>query len=98
MPNMKVAAMHMRFGTSNHLCKDCNHLLKRTYQRTFYKCKAYGCSKSETTDWKMSSVACGLYGKELPPLFVPVIEQIKHKSRKQPDKPVDGQIAMFEEV
>lgn len=95
MADRKIDAMHKRFGTSNHLCKECNHL--RCYQPTdrhFYKCKAYGLSRSEATDWKVSNVACGLFGRELPPLFVPVVDQIKHESRKQPERPLDGQMMM----
>ena len=94
MADRKIDAMHKRFGTSNHLCKECNHLLKHTHQRTYYKCKAYGCSRSTATDWKVSNVACGLFGRELPPLFVPVVDQIKHESRKQPERPLDGQMMM----
>ena len=97
MPARKIDAMHERFGTSNHLCKGCCHLVKHTHQYVYYKCRAYGLSASEATDWKLSSVACGLYNKPLPPLFTPVIELLKHTGRKQLDKPIDGQIGLFME-
>lgn len=94
MSARKIDAMHERFGMSSHLCKDCCHLMRHTRQRNYYKCKAYGLSAAESTDWKISSVACGLYGKPLPPLFVPVLEQIKRELRKQQDAPIDGQMRM----
>lgn len=62
---LKADKMHILFGkTSGHKCKECNHLIKKTYDKTYNKCECYGTSSSKSTDWKVSSVACGLFNKE----------------------------------
>ena len=57
----KIDAMHNLFGESpGKKCRDCPHLFRRTYDRTYFKCEVYGASCSAATDWAQSWNACGL--------------------------------------
>lgn len=57
----KIDAMHNLFGESpGKKCRDCPHIFRRTYGRTYFKCEVYGASCSAATDWAQSWNACGL--------------------------------------
>lgn len=61
----KIDLMHRMFGkTGGQFCKDCDHLCKVSYDRTYYKCEVYGESRSDATDWVLKYPACGLFNKE----------------------------------
>lgn len=96
MGERKIEAMHKRFGSNNLFkCKDCEYLVKHTYDKTYYKCSLYGNSNSEATDWRVGYTACGLCNIELDlNNWIPIIVQLKHESRKTPEAPIDGQIKM----
>jgi len=79
MVDRKIFAMHRRFGTCGVLrCKDCDHLCSYEYRRSrYYKCRLYGMSCGEGTDWKSSYQACGMYNvKQDMKEWVPVIKLI----------------------
>lgn len=100
MTARKIDAMHDEYGTSPSLCKYCPHFRRYTTpgRRTVLKCRAYGVSRSEATDWRANWQACGMFNKRLPPLsqYVPMIERLKHAARKLSEKPIEGQMTMFE--
>ena len=57
----KEQAMYHLFGrVEGKQCKECPHLIRKEYGRTYYKCEMYGNSYSEATDWGCTYVACGL--------------------------------------
>lgn len=91
MTAKKIDAMHARFGTSEGTCKDCHHLISgRYHDRILHKCEAYGLTHSESTDWRLRWVACGL--KNLPlPDEKPVFEQIRGQ-REYVLEQIKGQI------
>ena len=95
----KIAAMHQVFGKSpGHICTDCPALLcKEGHGRRYYKCYCYGDSASTATDWAKSWPACGLWGQAIRRGHVALINRLKHDKRAN-DKPIEGQISMFEEV
>ena len=95
----KIDAMHALYGMlTDHTCKDCPLLRGDDYHgRRYYKCKAYGDSNSEATDWRLYWNACGLFVMGLPQGHVPVIERLKHGARGCDDRPIPGQLTMFEE-
>lgn len=95
----KIDAMHSLFGVaSGATCKICPHLDRQYYHgKHYYKCKAYGNSNSEATDWRLWYPACNLIFVNLKKDHVPVIERLKHGARGCDDKPIPGQITMFEE-
>lgn len=97
MADRKIAAMHKEYGKAYGLkCVGCTLLLCREFRsgRRVYKCKAYGDSCADSTDWAKSWPACGLYGQLLPEGHVPLIERLKHAKRCD-RRPVEGQISMF---
>ena len=63
-------------------------------RRICLKCRAYGVTRSESTDWRASNMACGLFNQPLSEQFKPMIERLKHVARKKPEGPVEGQIEM----
>ena len=94
MTARKIAAMHERFGTCGTLrCKDCDHLLTYEYRgRRYNKCKLYGISNSEATDWRQHWQACGMYNMDVGPnIGMTVLEMILHAPRG-PEPPLDGQM------
>lgn len=99
MPDRKLAAMHKEYGRAYGLrCDGCPSLvLNRGHTRNYYKCKAYGDSASEATDWARSWPACGLHGQPVDKDRTPLLERLKRAKRPN-NKPVEGQISMFEEV
>lgn len=93
MENRKIAAMHKRFGTCGGLrCRDCKHCLTYDYHnRRYYKCKLYGLSNSEATDWRLSWPACGMYNMDVKQsAWTPLVEQLRHSPRRG-EAPIDGQ-------
>ena len=62
----KIDLMHQTFGkTDGKICGACKNLESIfTGKRTISKCKVYGKTSSEATDWAKKWAACGLYGKE----------------------------------
>lgn len=96
MADRKIAAMHKEYGKAHgYKCDGCPSLVcHEGHTRRYYKCKAYGDSMSEATDWARSWPACGLYLRQPDKDHVPLLERLKHA--KRPDnKPVEGQISMF---
>ncbi|MBR3646203.1 MAG: hypothetical protein IKN54_07265 [Lachnospiraceae bacterium] len=90
----KIDRMHQLFGISEqHKCKDCEHLIRETYRgRNYFKCSVYGQSNSEATDWRLSYTACGLHNRP----YDGDMEIISIRPAKEPDKPLEGQIGIFD--
>lgn len=91
----KIDAMHCMFGKiENHKCKECEHLIRGEYNgKELKKCECYGMTHSQATDWTVNTVACGLFNKEYK--GKDVIEILKHKSRKEIEPPLEGQISFI---
>lgn len=97
MPDRKIVAMHKVYGKSYGLtCKNRPNLECHEVRsgRRYYKCKAYGTSHADSTDWAMRWPACGLFGKPFPMDERPLVERLSYARRRDPG-PVDGQISMF---
>ena len=90
----KIEAMHIRFGTVDGICGDCPHFVEGLYHdKKLFKCKAYGLTHSEATDWRKRWVACGL--KDLPlPDETPVFDRIKGQREYAPMQQCEGQVRM----
>jgi len=89
----KIYRMYELFGhceNNEAICKNCKHLTSYTASRKWYKCECFGNSSSESTDWRIGWLACGLYNK--PYDGKPVVEIRTRKKKK--DLPVDGQMEM----
>lgn len=92
----KEEAMHEVYGYGPGTCGMCQHFARISAgnHTNLFKCRAYGYTNSEATDWKKSSLACGLIDKPIDGL-TPLIEVLKHESKKNTNAPVQGQIDMF---
>lgn len=91
----KIELMHELFGRNEgRKCGECSNLVCGRYRdRILRKCKVYGLTHSEASDWTKHWEACGLFGK--PYAGGPVIEIAKRRAYRQPDVEVlDGQIGM----
>ena len=99
MMQRKNIAMYRIYGRAfeSCTCADCPHLVRYgTIPGVLhYKCKAYGTSSSEATDWRRHWQACLLIFKELPSDHVPLFERL---TKNSDNEPIKGQISMFEEV
>lgn len=97
MADHKIAAMHREYGKAHGLtCKNCPNLEYHEMPsgRRYYKCRAYGTSRADSTDWALRWPACGLYGKPFLADERPLVQRLSCARRKDPG-PIEGQISMF---
>lgn len=90
----KIDAMHATYGTADGICGDCPHFLRHRYHdKVLLKCRAYGLTHSEATDWRVKYAACGL--KDLPLPDEPcVFDRIKGQREYIPQQECEGQVRM----
>ena len=93
----KIDLMHRQFGKcEGHACRECSNLIHtRAGDRPLTKCKAYGETSSEASDWTQRWQACGLFNK--PWDKGPIIRLVRPERTKQEDAqrvPMDGQIKL----
>lgn len=90
----KIALMHRIFGLSDgHVCRECSNLVKgRYHNRVLTKCRVYGLTHSEASDWAGRWQACGAFNRTLN--RQPVIwEGVPERKQKESDNaPLEGQI------
>lgn len=88
----KIDLMHREFGKlEGKTCKDCSNLYRRKYDKTYIKCRVYGNSCSEATDWKVSYTACGMFNKEWNGN-----EIVRNVTRiKEVAEPLEGQVGLW---
>lgn len=98
----KLEIMHSLYGRRDReVCRRCKHFCKlRPGKKNLYKCRVYGITQSEATDWRLSYKACGMFNMELPDGFETVMD--RKKSRKLdchaeslPPIQLDGQMNIF---
>lgn len=91
----KIGSMHAMFGVEvGHTCGECCNFVSRQYRsKILRKCRVYGMTHSEASDWAKSWTACKMFGHEYNGR--PVIEIIEKK--KEPDIPLEGQICILED-
>ena len=90
----KLEVMHRHFGIATGICSNCPHFRRYTFDKTYFKCEAYGLSHSEATDWRAKWQACGLINEELPDRWIPMIDKLEWT--KEYTGPIDGQISLFD--
>ena len=93
----KIELMHRQFGKcEGHICRECSNLVHvRANDRPLTKCKVYGETSSEASDWAQRWQACGLFNK----LWDkgPVIRLVRPEKTDQKEAqriPLDGQMRM----
>ena len=93
----KIDLMHRQFGKcEGHTCRECSNLIHiRAGDRPLTKCKVYGETSSEASDWTQRWQACGMFNK---PWDGGPIIQLVQPSRKDKEEaqntPLEGQISM----
>lgn len=92
----KIDLMHQMFGKVERFkCKDCSNLVcGRYHDKTLRKCKVYGLTHSEASDWALKYIACGMFNKEYS--GQPIIRLVRRNSceAKLSEEPLPGQIKL----
>lgn len=60
----RVATMHTLYGDGppGQTCKDCKELVRtKPHDTGYFKCRVYGFSASEASDWRQKWAACGKF-------------------------------------
>ena len=89
----KIDLMHDLFGFADGTCGECSNLVCCIRDNRCYKCKVYGISSSEATDWALRWQACGLKNKPVNKDRRDVVKLVC-PVRKKPETPIDRQIGM----
>ena len=92
----KIALMHRLFGVcEGHACRECSNLVKgRYHDRTLCKCRVYGLTHSEASDWAGRWQACGMFNRVWNKQ--PVIREVvpERKQKEADNTPLEGQISL----
>lgn len=93
----KIDLMHRQFGKcEGHTCRECSNLMHvRANDRPLTKCKVYGNTPSEASDWVQRWQACGMFNK--PWGKIPIIRMVKPVRTDHNEAqriPLDGQMKM----
>lgn len=96
----KIDLMHRTFGKcEGHTCGECSNIITQSWNRkTYRKCKAYGISNGEATDWVKRWQACGLFNriwedKPIARMVRPTRTDMEEAQRI----PLDGQLSLLYE-
>lgn len=95
----KIQAMYDEFGkVENKKCKECSNIYKfEKGTMKLKKCRCYGLTHSNATDWNVGFVACGLFNTEYK--GKPIMDILKHKKRDKEEviiEQLEGQLNIFE--
>lgn len=93
----KIELMYKLFGAvKNHKCVECSNLEAHQKSGTATKkCRVYGITNSEATDWKNKYQSCGQFNKTY--TGVPIIEKKKHLPHDTDiEQPMPGQLDLFD--
>lgn len=73
----KINLMHKFFGIcEGHTCGECSNLVEEPYHgRMYRKCRLYGETHSEASDWAKRYLACGRFNT--PYNGSPIIEYVR---------------------
>lgn len=90
----KIDLMHKLFGLSENEDDTCGKCKNLDDVGSYYKCKHYGHSFSEATDFRLKYRACGLFNKDYDGRKVK--ELVKPDRRIKEDVEIEGQISLFD--
>lgn len=92
----KIDLMHRLFGTADgHACRECSNLVKgRYHDHILTKCKVYGLTHSEASDWAGRWQACGMFNRAWDKQ--PVMREVRpeRKQKEADNAPLEGQISL----
>ena len=88
----KIDLMHRIFDkVEGHTCKECSNLVEGGWEG-FWKCKVYGVTHSEASDWRKKFVACGMFNKDWHDK--PIIRLVGSSPEKIQRMPCEGQLSL----
>lgn len=90
----KIALMYQMFGKAEglHICKECgNFVTGRYHNKVYRKCKVYGLTHSEASDWANKYEACGMFNKEYKGRSV--IDFVNRNKQREADS-MEGQLTI----
>ena len=93
MVDRKINAMHKQFGLCwGKYCRECDHFISGEWRgKQYHKCKLYGMSHSEATDWRLSWMACGMFNVPVDiDRINPVYKTLSNK--REPEPQLEGQM------
>lgn len=92
----KIDLMHRQFGKCDgHTCGECFHLTEYHYQKRYYKCRAYGATSSEASDWAKRWLACGLFNKPWgDKQIMRLVRPTRQDKEEMQNTPLEGQMSM----
>ena len=96
----KIDLMHKFFGICDgHTCGECStHVEKPYHGKMNRKCKVYGQSNSEATDWAKRYLACGMFNKPYKgPRFVERVKPTRTNQEEAQRIELEGQTSLFKE-
>ena len=84
-----IEIMHKFFGSGHpsDKCGDCKNLIK---DGNYYKCRIYGNTSSEASDWRKKWNSCAMFN--MPYNGMPIIEVKKHMSLAETQ--IEGQMSI----
>lgn len=91
----KIDLMNRLFGVADgNACRECSNFVKGKYHdRTLCKCRVYGMTHSEATDWAGRWQACVAFNRTLN--RQPVVHEVRQERKKETNNaPLDGQISL----
>lgn len=85
----KNELMRQLFGAcEGHVCKECSNFTTGRYtDKTLRKCRVYGLTHSEASDWAGRWPACGMFN----------MRRGGGRRTSLPPEPLEGQITLFNE-
>lgn len=90
----KIDLMHRQFGKcEGHTCRECSNLVKGSWN--YSKCKVYGDTPSQASDWTQRWLACGMFNK--PWSGKPIIRLVRPSRQEKGEMqnaPIEGQLTM----
>ena len=91
-----IEIMHQIFGSGHpsDKCGNCKNFTGYTANRTWYKCRIYGETRSEASDWRRKWNACAMFN--MPYNGMPIIEVKKHMPKPVMDEQIEGQMSIFD--
>ena len=93
----KIDLMHRQFGKcEGHTCRECSNLVKGKYRsKNLIKCKVYGLSHSEASDWAKRWQACGMFNEQWSGKPVMrLIRPSRQEKEEMQSAPIEGQLRM----
>lgn len=93
----KVDLMHRILGKcEGHTCGECSNLVEgRYHDKILRKCKVYGLTHSEASDWAKRWTACGWFNKSWGDKPIMRLVRPTRTDKEEAQRiPLDGQLSM----